>query len=557
MNRSLAWKHIKQLYHQYTASRSSPDLWKGEVQVGITALCNALFNVVPSSTTFGRRVLKDWERKKTLQYSIPSIEKKAISLFEERQPQSRRYNLSKIDQITSDDVYHEDRRTITKYGKPKFVDFASIRVDLFGAAVGMTRTALFAGEQPLCTFEEALQILPKDTSSCYPLYEKKSSELAIRDSYTKLMTLLKKESLLEMVDFLNTQLVTVFHRFTTKLKRREKSRISGSEIQEAAKDRVVRKTKIRQVFGVPFLIAILEVMMFGKALKQICRPNPNGYFSYSLTRPEVSLQVRQLKVKALQQGRYIYCGDFSKMDSSIAPIMQYLVVEFLISHVRLEGKMKDVYLAYLIWILFTPVAWASRSISWTVGGNISGSYTTSFTNSYIVLVILKYFYLVKYGRTLETSDVKILGDDFILLLDNPNDVYDLKDVISKFSMKINTQKSSVKYGDEDIEYLGFHWDLNGEPYNDDLWYLARICFPERFVHIKGYERIIQRAASILFQLRDGGKIFDQVFVGGISWFRKIINQGYDPEIDYIDKSGSYFSAKIPYSTLRHKGWRAF
>jgi hypothetical protein len=549
MDRATLWKNIKGFYRQYVLIKSHPNLWKGS-QVGLTALCNALFNILPSSTTFSRRALKAWERKKTLQYSIPNVEWKAIELFERAMPQCRKYKMKHIPTINNDEVYAADKETIGRYRRMKGLDFSQIDVAKLDAARTHIDDSLFVGSQEMLTFEEALYSLPKDTSSCYPMFEKKSSERAIRDARIKLDKLLSFSNLLDVLNFMNTQLVVVFHRFTTRLKR-------SDENPQSKKTRITRKTKIRQVFGVPFLIAIIETMMFGKALKQICKPNRFGFFSYSLTRPEISLQVSTIRAEAMKRNSFILCGDISKIDSNITPLCLYWVYEFLIRHVTLNEKWQRIYLSYLLWIIFTPIAWASRTIDWTLGGNITGSFTTSFVNSYTLLLVINYFFNKVYNRDVNPNELKILGDDFILLIDDPTVVGRLSHVLGYFNLRLNTDKQHIVYNDENITYLGFDWNINHEPENEDLWYLARICFPERFLYVRGYERIIQRSASILYQIKGGGDIFNLVFYNQIGWFRKLLKSGIDPLIQYLDKSGSLFYVKIPYSILNRIGWRAF
>lgn len=549
MDRRKLWNIIKSFYKQFTLIKSQSNLWKGN-QVGLNALCNALYNIIPSSTTFSKRKLKDWERKKTLQYSIPNVERKAIELFEKAMPQCRKYKMKDISPITNDEVYQADKDTIGRYTKPKFLDFSQIDTSKLDASLVYINEALFVGQKRLLTFEEALFKLPKDTSSCYPLYEKKSSEKSIRDAQIKLNKILSYDNLMETINMMNSQLVTVFHRFTTRLNR-------ASSGTDPRKSKVTRKTKIRQVFGVPFLIAIVETMMFGQALGEICKPRRHGYFSYSLTRPEISLQVQAVRAEAIKRGSFILCGDISKIDSNIPALPLYWVYSFLISHINLDENWKRIFLSYLVWIIFTPIAWASRTIDWTYAGNITGSFTTSFVNSYVLLLVINYFFQAKYNRNVHPEELKILGDDFILLIDDPTVVGELSEVLGYFNLKLNTDKQHIVYHDEEITYLGFNWDLNSEPNNEDLWYLARICFPERFLYVRGYERIIQRAASILYQLKGGKEIFQKVFYGQISWFRKLLKRGIDPIIQYLDKSGSLFYVRIPYSVLNRLEWRAF
>jgi hypothetical protein len=533
-------KSLRYFYEQYNSIRVEPEL-VGENGIGLPHLISKMYRTCHRFGTFSSRRLHGWERKRTSQYSIPHRERKAIRLFENAMPHTKRYNLHNVEALTAQDVYQADRATIQRYSKHKFVNFPLARPKILADIMVQIKRKLSLSEKRVLSFHEALDLLPKHTSSCYPLFQKKNSKESIKDAQIKINKMIRDpENALEV---LNSQLISVFHRFTTRLER--------------AAGGVERKTKIRQVFGVPFPVVILEAMLFGDALKDLSKPKMNGYFSYSLTRVQIARQVESMKLTAIRRRQAILCGDYSKMDSSIPPILIFWVYSFLASHYTYNDTEKEVFLSYLIWNLFSPVMWNAFSTAWMKGGNITGGYATSFTNSFITLLVLSYSYRVIYGRELEPDSVKILGDDFIILLDNASDKEKFIKVFKLFNLTLNATKSFIAEPFQDVGYLGFLWDKNNEPYNDELWYIARICFPERFMYLPGSERIIQRAASILYQVKDGHHIFENVFVSRIPEFNALLKRGVDPLIQYLDRLGSTYSFKIPYSELKRKGWRMF
>lgn len=532
----------KHLIQQFLTVRAYKQL-VGYGTLTLRRFSKKLVEIIPDSNTFDTRVLLKWERKRALQYSIPQKETRCIKLFEKAQPHVRKYKLSHIDELTSDEVFKADLDTVKNYCKVKNWNHERINYTRLDDVMMDISNKLKSHPGRLLTFDDAIDRLPKETSSCYPLYEKKGSLNAINDAHIKLRKLQAFEDAGSMLNLLNTQLVTIFHRFTTRLKR--------------SPNGIERKTKIRQVFGVPFLITILEQMLFGDTVQQWCEKNILGYFSYALTRPEISRQVTNIRNEAKRTKSYILCGDISQIDASITVYQLWMVINLISRNYDLNNWWQELLTAYTIWISYTPILWSSRTVSWTNGGNITGSYLTSVINSVSVLIALSYSYKTIYGKTLTANKVKILGDDFILIIDNKDDVKLLKQLLKDFNLKLNESKSLTVNSAQGITYLGFIWDLEGNPYNDELWYIARICFPERFLYIAGYNRILQRSASILFQLANGKAIFDKVFVGQIKAFSKLLREGHDPDISYMDKSGKYYYVTLPYSKIRELGWKAF
>lgn len=523
--------------------RAYPNLRRGKHQISFNQLIRRLFELVPHSSTFERRELKLWERQRTLRYSIPDIEKKAINLFEKAMPHTRGYQLSKIDRITPDEVYTADKATMSRYRKDKTFDLLNISNRILAKSVDHIESNLYVGECEMKEFKEACDSLTQNTSSCYPLYQKKSSLDVRKDAAIKLEKLQNCDNLLDMLNLLNTQVITVFHRFTTKLKR--------------ADGKVLKDTKIRQVFGQPYFLMVLESMMFGSALDKITRKNLNGYFSYALTRPEISYQVKHLRNTAKRTNRKIVCSDVTQIDSNITPYTIYLVLTFLASHFNYSTFWVNVYTVYIIWFIFTPVIWASRRLDWMVGGHLTGSLPTSFVNSYAVLLALTYYKLYYERRLIKPEEVKILGDDFIVLINDESNLDNLRKVFKLFNLTMHPSKTEIINPSENITYLGFQWDENNEPNAIDLWYIARICFPEKFIKVRGTERITHRAASILYQIKGGHKIFELVFVTQLRYLKEMIERGFDPIIEYFDKSGGLFYIRIAYSKLKILGWRAY
>jgi hypothetical protein len=476
--------------------------------------------------------------------SVPKVETKAIELFESAMDYVKDYNLSKIKHVTPQEVYERDKIVLGKYAEPKTLDYYKIDLYELSQSLKFIKEEMFQGKSRTLTFDEAVSMLPKDTSSCYPLFKKKRDEDAIEEARRFISKVYSCSTLEEMLDLFYTQYVYVFHRFTMKLNKKE------GEIE--------RNLKVRQVYGAPFSFVILEAMLFGDVQSKYSKVKlNNGYFTYGFKREQVSMVVKNMRNEAIRSSKKIFCADITDNDASIVPLIPYWFYEFYLSHLKLTSKQAMIATAMCTWYIFTPVSWNSRRLLTMYGGNISGSYITSTLNSFTTLLISNYSYRKLYGTNLDPSKISILGDDFIMLLDRTSHSNLVRSYFGHFSMKLHAGKSKTVGPFDMINYLGFNWNQDNMPTNPDTWYIAKICFPERFVDVPGHERIIQRAASILYQIIGGHEIFMKVFAVQIPSFLKLLKSGVDPQIRYYDTSGSYYFFSMPYSRLISAGWRCY
>lgn len=477
--------------------------------------------------------------------SLPKVETKAIELFENALDYVKDYNLRDISHVTPQEVYERDKLVLGKYAEPKTLDYYKIHFDDLAESLKFIKTELFEGRSKTLSFKEAVDRLPKDTSSCFPLFKKKRDQDAIDEAQRFISKMYKCESIEQMIDLLYTQYVYVFHRFTMKLGKKKDNEVE-------------RNLKVRQVYGAPFSFVILEAMLFGDVQSKFSRLRyNNGYFTYGFKREQTSLVINRMRNNALRNSSSVFCADITDNDASIIPLVCYWFYEFYLSHLKLTKKESMIATAMCTWYIFTPVSWNSRRLLTMYGGNISGSYVTSTLNSFTTLLIANYSFRLLYGRNLTPNDISILGDDFIMLIESRAHANRVRSYFQHFNMKLHAGKSKVVGPTQDINYLGFNWDQQNRPNNIDLWYIAKICFPERFVDVPGHERIVQRAASILYQIVGGHEIFMKVFAVQLPSFLKLIKSGVDPEIKYYDATGSYYTFSIPYSRLRSAQWRCY
>jgi hypothetical protein len=351
-----------------------------------------------------------------------------------------------------------------------------------------------------------------------------------------------KSSLPDGLDYILSHPVTVFHRFTSKI-----------GLKDYGKEAVVN-TKIREIFGVPHFVVLFEAVMFRETVETMSRKC--GFISYGQTRRQQSDSVSFVREAAESKGFNVLCGDISSMDANLPVFSINYAIDFLLGNMINVNKYRHLIDAYKSYLIFTPIAWMSRYTSITFGGNVSGSLLTSWINSINVLFALQYAYFTLYGEFLEPGEVQVLGDDFIVPI-KEGDKDQFITILGYFNLKVHSGKTLEVNPSEDILYLGFFWDRKGNPTQKMQWYIARICFPERYVDVAGYERILQRAASILYQIAGGGAIFKRVFINVYPKLRDAIERGFNFMVNYLDKTGHQYFVSLPFRELDALGWRAF
>jgi hypothetical protein len=467
-------------------------------------------------------------------------------MFEKHQPYVRRYKLENIIPVSKQDVYNEDKAQLKRYGKFKKIEFNRLNQYRYFEALLETQRILTPSTITgrVSTIDDAFESLPSGTSSCYPDYQKKGSKFVryrVKELITKWIKNAKQGKIIPIFEDMLKYPVTVFHRFTTKLVRGD-----GGEVKS--------NTKIRQVYGVPFAINALETLLFKNAMD--ASMNQSGVISYGLRRVEQSRRVDMVRSHARFNHRQIMCGDIKSIDASFGLEQIFIPVIHLCNLAKREIWEENITIAYCLYCAFTPVIWMANKLTFMFGGNITGSLLTSYWNSFNLIHAINYAYRTIYGEYPPPESYNVLGDDFIISL-NSEEKERFITLMGLFNLKVHSGKSIMVEHTEPILFLGFYWDELGEPTQFDLWYLARICFPERFDDTQGHYRIVQRAASILYQIKGGHEIFTKVIMNSVSELRNLLKLGKDINIRYIDKINTQQYLVIPLRKLQQLKWRAF
>lgn len=492
-------------------------------------------------------LIDQWLLNRNKSYRRPSIEHNALDLFEKHFPKLRKYKLHDKPTPSKEEIFDADKEQIKRYQSYKSIKWKFINFKILDEVLDFVKhgsgvpTVKFT---PL-SFDEAINSLPSEASACYPYFTRKGNAKTRHDCklfYIQLKRLLEKSHFTEAFISLMNMPTVIFHRFTPSLTK--------------VKKRIDLTYKIRQIYGVPLIIATIESMLFREPIEYFSKRN--YFFSYGNTRTITSQSIASLRIKAEFAKRRILCGDFSKVDSTITPESIFFVFDILRDLIELNPLQEKLFDLLYHYHMVTPISWASEKITFSFGANKTGSLLTSFINSITSLIAIVY-YLKTHKRPVPRKDeLFILGDDFVMLIDDISQVDTIVKFYNLFNLTLHPlgTKTTVSDYNTPITYLGFEWDLNNYPTNDFYWYTAKICFPERYVKVSGLNRIISRAASILFQIHLGHLVFEKVFTQE-PIIRQALQNYNDVVIDYFDQSGRLYYVKLPLSTLYAFKWRSF
>lgn len=446
--------------------------------------------------------------------------------------------------ISNEELYKSDRMYLKKLSSSKKLveltqkDFDKIEKIL--NKLSLRSKALKFNKN--YTIKEILEDIPTSTSSGYPIYQKKGSEVSISHCANEIENIFSKQGS-EILRRLMENPVSIFHRFTPKLK----NFINDDKSINKNFDLDVKK---RIIQCVNFPILSLEYLMFKEFSENFKEMEEFSYFNRKTDTSDETLKVRSM----LKYYSKIICGDFENFDANISPRIILLIISSILINIDFEDdvKLKEISEYYAIFYMYTPLI-GSTGINFTNGSHITGCYITSVFASMCTYFIVNL--TCSEEELIEGNRIRILGDDFILATDEDKNLL-IGKMKDNFGFIMNEEKVYVSYDNDSISYLGFKWNSNGEPETDYNWILGRTIYPERFLDIDGRIRTYQRICSIVFQCKDGLEIMKETILKYDNYFKKCYNEGFDPIINYVDKIGISYNFKVPLSNLIEYGWRA-
>lgn len=468
-------------------------------------------------------------------YSSPGIETGFIPVIEKIFPARMTTNRK----LSPELVREADLKQLEIFTQHKYILTSYLNLTILFDAFNWVFTMLNITESTpyVLDDEEVFNILPNNSNSGFPLYVNKGSDIA-REEVRKSMRVFRKLKGHKRLFFILSYPCVIFHRFTPKIK--------------TLFDNVVNY-KIRQVWGVPFFIIFLECKYLFW-LKIHFTNQFKHFFTSGVRRTEVSNKISILRERARNENKFILCGDISGFDRSVCPSF-YTILECLIHNTK-DHNHREIMLLIFRYFTYTPFIGIHNRVEMTRGGTASGNYLTTVFNSLIMMIVVVYNYIYICGKLPEQGDFLVQGDDFIMLIPNKECFSEIKSNFKIFNLRIKLYDNAIVNYEEDIEFLGFKWDSNGEPDQSDEWLVSRIIYPENYVELAGPERIISRYLSLIFQLKRYRSLFKNFYFYD-RVFKRILESKDVFKLRIIDKSGRVTDNVFPINKFLHLGWRAY
>uniref|UniRef100_A0A061R9I1 Rna-dependent rna polymerase-like protein n=1 Tax=Tetraselmis sp. GSL018 TaxID=582737 RepID=A0A061R9I1_9CHLO len=469
-------------------------------------------------------------------YSMPGIE---LGFKKTLQKVFKVENLSEKSTLSPSLIEEYDTKELEVYKRKKFFNMSGLDLSLLKNSMLWILQTL---DPKLSDYyeldnESILKILPNDSNSGFPMFKRKGDqdvrEQLMRDVHSYFKTRDNAKPL-----FLALHPTVIFHRFVVK--------------SESIYDDAVTY-KIRNVWGVPYLILYLEVK-FLFWFKVLFTNRMGDFFTSGSNRVDISNKIGIVRDKAKREGKYILCGDISGFDKSVPPPF-YTLFSMLFCNV--DNEFFRTNLANLLnYTCYTPFFGVDNKVSNTIGSTTSGSYLTTIFNSFCTILVLTYIILHLHKRFPTAGDFLAQGDDFIIIVNDFDDLLEVKRIFRLFNFRLKLYEECVVSYVGEIIFLGFYWDMMNAPNQTDDWLISRILYPEKFVELAGPDRIIARYLTLIFQIVRWRSLFKLFYEYDPHFARKMrINDYLDLRI--LDRNGNISKNRFPIEYFYEVGWRGF
>jgi len=454
--------------------------------------------------------------------------------------------------VSAKNVFVRDRKEAQWLMKPKPWSVSKIDSTRFLKALENTVDQLgIPSDSRVQDLDEYFEKMNKHSSSCFPLYRKKSDPTAQDEVRSFVSEIYDSEDLGEILRLMYSRPVTTFHRFSPKV------RSNRREVE----------CKIRLVFGYAFDILALQEMLHGDSIQKVLETLP---ITVGLTRPEISDQIKRMREDCFRNGTSLFQGDIQGMDYRLSGLMILLSHAFMIEMNRLSGCVDDGTLfseiekAIALYELRTPVIGSWDRVIITNGGTLSGTRFNTFANSLQMTLATEYHY-----QRMNYSEVLPTKADIILTLKQSDDVLnqihlgidsiiEWSTTFKFFHMQLHPEKSKVSGPTEDADYLGMTWTWSNVPIRNNDWIVSKIVYPERFLDVDFRSRFLLRSVSILSQIANGIPILLEMLGKVDRHLAKEVTEFKTKTLPlYQMKEGKPEFIHVPWDKILMIGWRLF
>lgn len=369
----------------------------------------------------------------------------------------------------------------------------------------------------------AADYLPKNTSSGFPEFEKKSNLLNL--VVTQVNTMLYTDNF------------TIFKDLITVIIWRTQVRLTG--------------LKFRQIYMFPYLVLVCEAMFASGLLDHMS--SISSPYVYNDKFPQLAE-----RWKSLQKYANILSLDIKGFDLSVPLELIYIYFSWQRSHIKFDtleqAKLFENIRNYNMSCLIATSIDGKSVLFSKLCSVMSGSFNTNLMVTFVNMFIVIYHC---HANNIEVNsiDLHLKGDD-ILVGTNSDDLLDgLVETYSKtFLMTVALDKTQVFKRRQRIYFLGYYFDDKGR-YLD--WKLTKLqlSISENFIPesvMPTFERLFSKLCSICFKCSDGYVFFDMYINDLLRYCNKTRMPTTFSEIFTITGEDQY--AMRDFAEYRVNGW---
>lgn len=342
-------------------------------------------------------------------------------------------------------------------------------------------TALMGHKFKKISFKEALEYMPKATSSSFPDHVTPKS-----NNFENIIWQNENHSKEEEWRFFDECLIGT--QWRTQINR-------SNEL------------KFRQFYPLPHYIQAMERQYFNGFFIHFEKYKDTPY-AYSNIWPH--LKRRYLNC---QKYKYTYSLDIKGFDMNISNTMIEKVLVWMTSFLILDNEDKVLVRRLIDYHLNAQILLSKNRETIIFNkrrGLLSGSTLTNLLGSMISMFCIQYYALSSTGVTLSNLAYTVHGDDNIFGSDKNITISEIADFYFKhFGLTISTEKSEIFRRGEKIYFLGHYIDAHGRYLNKDRM-IHQLCFGSSYISkddMSSSERVLSKLCSLLFKCTDGWDTF--------------------------------------------------
>lgn len=450
-----------------------------------------------------------------------------------------------FDYVTDEFVDRSDSSALDEFGTENW-DSKGVNFDiLFQAAIYASECLCYNSDHSfnVGSIDYALDQLPKDTASSFPIFKKKGHQDAIDDALFWINQLFENPQLYMLMSCPTT----FYHRFTVKL-------------NKSLDENVV---KARLLWGESFRIAILKTMFFKQPLSYSVKfgaDNDSVYSALGKNNKQIAKSVTALR----STGLLLLGADVRAFDSHVRNYFFPLYYTMRLFCLNLNNVEFNIYKLLMVFDCYTPYVYRDGKIKCKGKGNASGTITTGDFNTFVSSVVIIYCILSKNGKFVKDVDLfSATGDDTLIPLNGFDKAYVIK-IYKLLGFPVSVEKTILSLKGEPVNYLSRNWTLpENAPRQDVNWYVSHICVPGRFVKEKDIPiplLMTYRSVSICGSNEGGLDVFDRLMnKQDVVWndLKHSYRMGADPVIKFYNRDFSGKMEIISLAKIFKYGWKAF